>query len=168
MGSGLDDWVYWQLFATTVNYNSSYNVILLTDVCLANLTALRLLSLSLSAALISEWAPLLPESESYVTTDGQSARRSWNKAPIWSLRPDFYYCSTVEGLLMWGALLTRGSVIYNCFWRSPAQSFSGPSPVGLAIIFYFSSPPTTHRGAVEVFDPAATRLWLMDSYCKFN
>jgi hypothetical protein len=29
-----------------------------------------------------------------------------------------------------------GPVVYNCCWRSPEQSFSGPSPVGLAIIFY--------------------------------
>jgi hypothetical protein len=26
---------------------------------------------------------LTPESESYVTTDGQSVSVSWNKAPIW-------------------------------------------------------------------------------------
>jgi hypothetical protein len=32
------------------------------------------------------------ESESYITTDGQSASPSWNKAPIWGLRLDFYYC----------------------------------------------------------------------------
>jgi hypothetical protein len=30
--------------------------------------------------------------ESYVTTDWQSAILSWDKAPIWGLRPDFYYC----------------------------------------------------------------------------
>jgi hypothetical protein len=30
------------------------------------------------------------ESESYVTTDGQSASLSWYKAPIWGLRPEFY------------------------------------------------------------------------------
>jgi hypothetical protein len=29
-----------------------------------------------------------------------------------------------------------GSVLYNCCWPSPAQSFSGPSPVGLVAIFY--------------------------------
>jgi hypothetical protein len=29
-----------------------------------------------------------------------------------------------------------GSVVYNCCWRSPAQSLPGPSPVGLATIFY--------------------------------
>jgi hypothetical protein len=44
------------------------------------------------------------ESESHVTTDGQSASFSWNKAPIWALRPNFYYYQTVAGLLMWGAL----------------------------------------------------------------
>jgi hypothetical protein len=50
------------------------------------------------------------ESESYVTTDGQPASLSWNKAPIWGLRPDLYYCLTVAGLLIWGAPLTRGRV----------------------------------------------------------
>jgi hypothetical protein len=70
---------------------------------------------------------LKPQSESYVTTDGQSASLSWNKAPIWGMRLDFYYCQTVAGLLMWGALslwLEDRSVVYNCCWPSPAQSFS--------------------------------------------
>jgi hypothetical protein len=40
------------------------------------------------------------QSQSHVTTDGQSASLSWNKAPIWDLRPDFYYCQIVAGLLM--------------------------------------------------------------------
>jgi hypothetical protein len=44
------------------------------------------------------------ESESYITTDGPSPRLSWNKAHIWCLRPDFYYCQTVAVLLMSGAL----------------------------------------------------------------
>jgi hypothetical protein len=51
----------------------------------------------------------LSQSQSYVTTDGQSASLSWNKAPVWGSRPDFYYCQTVAGLFMWGAL-TRGRV----------------------------------------------------------
>jgi hypothetical protein len=61
-----------------------------------------------------------------------------------------------------------GSVLYNCCWSSPAQSFSGPSPVGLVAIFYclrfetsFSSPLTTRRVMVEVFDPASTRVSLL-------
>jgi hypothetical protein len=41
---------------------------------------------------------------SYVTTDGQPASLSWNKAPIWGLQPDFYYCLTVADLLILGAL----------------------------------------------------------------
>jgi hypothetical protein len=48
--------------------------------------------------------PLASESESHVTTDGQPASLSWNKAPIWGLGPDLYCCQTVAGLLMWGAL----------------------------------------------------------------
>jgi hypothetical protein len=44
------------------------------------------------------------ESESYVATDGESASLSWNKTPIYGLRPDFCYCQSVAGLLMWGAL----------------------------------------------------------------
>jgi hypothetical protein len=44
------------------------------------------------------------QSQSYVTTDDQSASLSWNKAPIWGLRPDLYYCMTFAGLLKWGAL----------------------------------------------------------------
>jgi hypothetical protein len=111
--------------------------------------------------------------ESYVTTDGQSASVSWNKAPIWGLGPDFYYCQTVTGLLMWGTLSQEDrSVVYNCSWSSPAQSLSGPRPVGPATIFYclrletsILSPPTIRRATVEVFDPAPTRdsfgaVWL--------
>jgi hypothetical protein len=46
----------------------------------------------------------LRESQSYVSTDGQSASLSWNKAPMWGLRPYVKYCQTVAGLLLWGAL----------------------------------------------------------------
>jgi hypothetical protein len=30
----------------------------------------------------------------------------------------------------------RTGVVYNCCWPSPAQSFSGPSSLGLATTFY--------------------------------
>jgi hypothetical protein len=43
------------------------------------------------------------EVESYVTANGQSASVSWNKATVWGLRADYYYCQAVAGLLMWGA-----------------------------------------------------------------
>jgi hypothetical protein len=57
------------------------------------------LSYILSETLIKFYS-LKTEYETYVTTDGQSVSLSWNKAPIWGIRPDFYYCQTVEGLLM--------------------------------------------------------------------
>jgi tryptophan-rich sensory protein len=44
------------------------------------------------------------ERESYITTNGQMASLSWCQAPIWGLQPDFYYCQTIAGLLMWVAL----------------------------------------------------------------
>jgi hypothetical protein len=62
----------------------------------------RFLFLSDSCDFVGMGRPL--EVQSYVTTDGQSASLSWNKAPLWGLRPDFYYCLTVASLLMWGAL----------------------------------------------------------------
>jgi hypothetical protein len=76
--------------------------------------------------------------QSYVTTDCQSASLSWNKAPIWGLRPDNYYCRTVASLLMKGSSLwwEDESVVYSCCWLSPSQLLSGSSPVGLLIIFY--------------------------------
>jgi hypothetical protein len=78
----------------------------------------------------------VPVSQSYSTTDGQSASLSWNKTAIWGLRPDSHYIQKITGLLMWGALFDEKSVIYNCCWSSSAQSFSGPSLVGLVAIFY--------------------------------
>jgi hypothetical protein len=77
------------------------------------------------------------ESESYLTTDGQSASLSWNKAPIWGLRPDFYYYQTVVGLLMWGALSDeRTGLSFTIAAGFHQRRFSGPSPMGLATIFY--------------------------------
>jgi hypothetical protein len=58
----------------------------------------------------------------------------------------------------------NGSVVLSYFWPSSAQSFSCLSPMRLATIFTvtdmrlpFSSPPTTRRVTVEVFDPASTQ-----------
>jgi hypothetical protein len=43
------------------------------------------------------------QSQGYVTTYGQSASLSWNKTPIWGLRPDFCYCQ-LWVYWWWGAL----------------------------------------------------------------
>jgi hypothetical protein len=84
----------------------------------------------------------MSDSESNVMTDGQSASLSGNKAPICGLQPDFCYCQTVAGLLMWGAVFdgrTGGRVcVLQLYTAGPLQrkSFSYPSPVGLATILY--------------------------------
>jgi hypothetical protein len=81
------------------------------------------------------------ESESNVTTEGQSASLSWYKAPIQGLRPDFFFRSEyVWQLRSWfrGApSLTRGRV---CLLYVPlalaSAVFLVPSPLGLATVFY--------------------------------
>jgi hypothetical protein len=50
------------------------------------------------------------ESESYITTDSQSASLSWNKAHIWGLRPDIYLSLTITAMFLWASSLTRGRV----------------------------------------------------------
>jgi hypothetical protein len=58
-----------------------------------------ILSIHCKMSLRGQQQPM-SESESYVTTDDQSASLSWNKAPVWGLRPDSCYGQTVAGLLM--------------------------------------------------------------------
>jgi hypothetical protein len=87
----------------------------------------------------------IPASESYLTTDGQSASLSWNKAPIWGLRPYFYYRRTVAGLLMWGAL----SLSLSHFVASyDSQGHGG----GIR--------PRLHRGMGAIPPLPHTYLWL--------
>jgi hypothetical protein len=51
-----------------------------------------------SSSSSSSYSSILKSSQSpiYVTTDDQSASLTWNKAHIWGLRPDLYYCMTVS------------------------------------------------------------------------
>jgi hypothetical protein len=64
-------------------------------------------------------------------TDGQSTSLSWHKAPIWGLRPYLYYCMTVAGLLMWGALSdeSRVCLLYMLLALSSVV-FLGSEPLG--------------------------------------
>jgi hypothetical protein len=65
---------------------------------------------------LQNWLCSESESESYVTTDGQSASLSWYKAPIRGLRPDFASVRNMEyvwQLRSWfrgSPSLTRGRV----------------------------------------------------------
>jgi hypothetical protein len=105
--------------------------------------------------------------QSYVTTNDQSASLSWNKAPIWGLRPDFYYYKTVAGLLMWGALsdermglsFTIAAGLVSAFILG-SESRGTRDHILSQIRDLSSSSPSTSRATVEVFDPASTRKWL--------
>jgi hypothetical protein len=66
--------------------------------------------------------------------DRQSASLSWNKASIWGLRTDFYYCQTIAGLLMWGTLSDDRMGLWFTIAAGPRQRV----PVGLATIFSVS------------------------------
>jgi hypothetical protein len=109
------------------------------------------------------------ESESHVTTDGQPASLSWNKAPIWRLRPDLCYCLTITGLLIWGTLSDERTGLSFTVATGPRQRSnsrvrvpcdSQPYSTVSDLRLPFSSPPTTRRVTVEVFDPASTRVIL--------
>jgi hypothetical protein len=158
------------------------------------LTGLRLAPFwSLSILMWITTDLILSQRQSYFTTGGlPPISSSCRQAPWDSRQTNFIFQLNTCGYSpLWRE---AGSVIYNCFWASPAQSFSRQSPAGLKTIFYcprfetpptwrarspylypprkgwpsytsshwdpFSSPPTTRRATVEVFDPASTRVWL--------
>jgi hypothetical protein len=86
---------------------------------------------------------------------------------IWDLRPDFYYCQTVAGLLMWGALSEERTSLSFTIAAGPCQhSLGSRVPWNLWPYFTvsdsrlpFSSLPTIRRAMVEVFDPASIERW---------
>jgi hypothetical protein len=115
----------------------------------------------LERANLNHWTT--PESESYITIDGQSASLFWNKAPIWGLWPDFYYCQPVAVLLMLGALSDERMGLSFTLAAGPHQRSHSPRvlvPWDSQSYFTVShsrvpllSPPATHR----VFEPAS--IW---------
>jgi hypothetical protein len=64
---------------------------------------------------------LTSQRQSYITTDGQPVSLSWNKAPIWGLRPDLDYCLTVAGLFNWGALADERTGLPVAIATGPRQ-----------------------------------------------
>jgi hypothetical protein len=64
---------------------------------------------------------------------------------------DFVMCS-----LVFRTSYEDRSIVYNCCWSSPAQSFSSPRPVGLMAIFYclrFETPSTWKFKPPYLYNP---------------
>jgi hypothetical protein len=102
-----------------------------------------------------------------ITTDGQPASLSWNKAPIWGLRPDLDYCQTFAGLLMWGVPSDERTDLSFVIATGPGQRSHSRVKVPWDSRPHFNvsdsrlpflSLPTSRRVTVEVFDPASTRV----------
>jgi hypothetical protein len=102
---------------------------------------------------------------------------SWYKAPIRGLRPDSYFrteCGirlTVTFLIPWGALSDERTGLSFVCAAGPCQRNLSRVLVPWDLWPYFtvsdlrlplSSPSTTRRVTVEVFDPASTRV--IDSF----
>jgi hypothetical protein len=68
------------------------------------------------------------QSQSHISTDDQSVSKSWYRAPLFDS-----YSLVFVGRTLWRE--DRSVFCLGC-WPVPAQSFSGPSPLGLATIFY--------------------------------
>jgi hypothetical protein len=190
-GSGLDYRIYWQLLLQclifTINYSAIANLPttqitrtrypfpgngFITGTITSNhYSSCHFLFSYLGMPILQNSTLILKsllaesESDSCVSTDGHSATVSWNKAPIWGLGPDFYYCQTVAGSLMWGALSDERKGLSFTITAGPRQPSHSRVRVPCDSRPYFtvsdsrlpfSSPPTTRRAMVEVFDPASS------------
>jgi hypothetical protein len=85
---------------------------------------------------------------------------------MWGLRPDLHYCQTVAGFPMRGILSDERTGLSFAIVTGPRQRSHSrirvpwdPRPYFTLSdsILPFSSPPTTRRATVKVFDPASTR-----------
>jgi hypothetical protein len=97
------------------------------------------------------------QSQSHIATDGQSV----------SLGIDIYFCLTVTLLFPWGALSDERTGLSFVCAAGPCQRSLSRILVPWDLRPYFtvsdlrlpiSSPPTTRRVTVEVFDPSSTRV----------
>jgi hypothetical protein len=88
-------------------------------------------------------------------------------SPIWGSWPDIYYCLTVTVLFLWGALFDERTLLSFVYAAGPHQRglsrvrvtwISRPYFTVSVFRLPFSSPPTTRRVTVEVFDLASTRV----------
>jgi hypothetical protein len=98
-------------------------------------------------------------------------------SPIWGSWPDIYYWLTVTVLYLWGALSDDRTALSFVYAVGPCQRslFRVRVPWDSRLYFTvsdlrlpFSSPLTTRRVTVQVFDPVSTRVtnWVTPTVFK--
>jgi hypothetical protein len=126
---------------------------------------------------VLNWLCPLSESESHVMTDGKSAGLFGNKAAIWGLRPNFYYCHTAAGLLTWGALSYERTGLSFTIAVGARQCSHSRARVPWNPQLYFtlsdsrlpfSSPPTNLRAKTKLrgFSPQANYTDRATAACR--
>jgi hypothetical protein len=105
-------------------------------------------------------------SQSYIVTDGRSISKSWCRTPS-GAHDQIFISLTVTVLFLWSALSDERTGLSFVYADGPRQRslsrVGGPwvlPPYFTVSVsrLPFSSPPTTCRVMVEVFDPASTQL----------
>jgi hypothetical protein len=106
------------------------------------------------------------QSQSHITTDGQSISKSWCQAPSAAHDQIFITLWQLRVLFFWGALSDERRSLSFVYAAGPRQSslsrvrvpwISRPYFSVSVLRLPFSSPPTTSRVKVEAFEPASTR-----------
>jgi hypothetical protein len=136
---GLVDWIYWQF------------VTIITNQWLASfLTGLRasapqLRRMTNDESMLARWTHSVLLLLNFLTNlmlrpTVSRPVLSWNKAPIWGVRPDCYYCQRVANFLMWGAISDeRTNLSFTIVAGPPQRSHSRVRVLlELATIFYDS------------------------------
>jgi hypothetical protein len=181
VGSRFDDWIYWTPLLQSHLIITAHTLNSLT-------TSVWRISWGIShCCLNSDWSLIsrildldlhLESSLILRPTVRRPVCLEKKKAPIWGLGPDFYYCRTVSGLLIWGALSDeRTNRSFTVAAGSRQRSHSQVQVPWDSRPYFtvsdsrlpFSSPPATRRVTVEVFDPASTRdLQSVEFYYYYN
>jgi hypothetical protein len=78
--------------------------------------------------------------------DRRSVGQFINKAPIWGLRPDFHYCQTIAGLLIWGTLSDNRTGLSFTMYSIQYIYIYMLLPEYIYNIYEASEEPSTSRG----------------------
>jgi hypothetical protein len=117
---------------------------------------------SFSSAFCTLWPTANHDSESELVTTGDlpPVSSSWRQAPWDWMTSNFVFQLNTSSYTPYvtSSLTEDRSVVYSCCWSLPAQSFSGPSPLGLMTTSYCLrlKTPLTWRARSRYLYPPGT------------